>query len=177
MKSAHSTMPGKHASGVRAPYAVTSPLRAGPKWNFESITLSLKSAVSLTTSASAAAVHDRTKRRQLQDVDVCWDVTGVDFDEVDPSTASRKPRRTSSATRSRKTANAPPQKGTHPRLHRASIDAMRAQLENLDRELEAYEALQRGTKQLSTRQDGVTWGTTKGRQPRNLDQSGAPGQN
>jgi hypothetical protein len=27
------------ASGVRAPYAVRSLLRAGPKWKFESITL------------------------------------------------------------------------------------------------------------------------------------------
>jgi hypothetical protein len=38
MKSAHSKIPVGDASGVRAPYAVRSPLRAGPKWKFESIT-------------------------------------------------------------------------------------------------------------------------------------------
>jgi hypothetical protein len=39
MKSAHSKILVDDASGVRAPYAVPSPLRAGPKWKFESITL------------------------------------------------------------------------------------------------------------------------------------------
>jgi len=37
MKSAHSKILVGDASGVRAPYAVRSPLRAGPKWKFESI--------------------------------------------------------------------------------------------------------------------------------------------
>jgi hypothetical protein len=40
MKSAHSRILGKDAFGVRAPYAVTSPLRAGPKWKYESIAFS-----------------------------------------------------------------------------------------------------------------------------------------
>ncbi len=40
MKSAHSKILGKDAFGVRAPYAVTSPLRAGPKWKLESIAFS-----------------------------------------------------------------------------------------------------------------------------------------
>jgi hypothetical protein len=39
MKSAHSMILVGDASGVRAPYAVRSLLRAGPKWKFESITL------------------------------------------------------------------------------------------------------------------------------------------
>src|SRR5450759_3308879 len=37
MKSAHSKILVGDASGVRAPYTVCSPLRAGPKWKFESI--------------------------------------------------------------------------------------------------------------------------------------------
>jgi hypothetical protein len=39
MKSAHSMILVGDASGVRAPYAVRSLLRAGPKWKFESFTL------------------------------------------------------------------------------------------------------------------------------------------
>src|SRR6185295_2033485 len=42
MKCAHSRILAKDASGVRAPYTVTSPLWAGPKWKVESIR-SLKS--------------------------------------------------------------------------------------------------------------------------------------
>jgi len=39
MKSAQSKILVGDASGVRAPYAVRSLLRAGPKWKFVSITL------------------------------------------------------------------------------------------------------------------------------------------
>ena len=37
MKLAHSKMLFSDAAGVRAPYTVCSPLRADPKWKFESI--------------------------------------------------------------------------------------------------------------------------------------------
>lgn len=38
----------------------------------------------------------------------------------------------------------PPPKGVHPRLHKASFDGMRAQLEDLDDQLQSYESLRAG---------------------------------
>jgi ribosome-binding protein aMBF1 (putative translation factor) len=50
-----------------------------------------------------------------------------------------------------KSAKAPPPKGVHPRLQKASVDGMRAQLADLERELQDYDALQRGTSHLAGR--------------------------
>ena len=55
MKSAHSEIPVNEAPGIRAPYAVRSPLWAGPKWKFESITFFVRLVVSLTFLSVGAA--------------------------------------------------------------------------------------------------------------------------
>jgi len=41
MKSTHSKIRVRDASGVRAPNAVRSPLRAGPKWKFPFLKLAV----------------------------------------------------------------------------------------------------------------------------------------
>src|SRR6266540_4239577 len=61
MKSAHSKILVGEASGVRAPYAVRSPLRAGPKWKFESITFR-EVAVILTPAASGESSSRKIRR-------------------------------------------------------------------------------------------------------------------
>jgi HTH-type transcriptional regulator/antitoxin HigA len=46
---------------------------------------------------------------------------------------------------------APPARGVHPKLQQASLEGMRSQLADLDRDLKAYEALKKGTKRLQSK--------------------------
>jgi hypothetical protein len=66
MKLAHSKMLND-ASGVRAPYTVCSPFRAGPKWKFESISFMADSHINGNASAAAGLLsHEPLIRLAIQ---------------------------------------------------------------------------------------------------------------